>query len=226
MRTVVIEIFQVMGKKGVKVPFQGADDYFDFFLEKQLPPAVDHCYSMLQDIKLCRRTEIDALNGAISQYVKEMVLATPYNDFLTHLINFKEKMKDWKGLKPPAGEDLGKKIRLKSLFCLIRFEYPGAAEAFGEHLAYRCYHLRRKIVPLSKLYRLQEDLRCRSYLQNRPSRSLKSRPEIVFHPIPLIRVHLAIKEIPESTAFIVVKAGGLVDEEISRPGPLDVLEGA
>jgi 2-dehydropantoate 2-reductase len=45
---------------------------------------------MLQDISQGRRTEIDALNGAISESAKELGIETPYNDFLTSLIRFKE----------------------------------------------------------------------------------------------------------------------------------------
>jgi 2-dehydropantoate 2-reductase len=90
MRKVLKEIFQVMVKKGVRVPFKDSDDYYHFFMEKQLPPTAGHHSSMLQDISRGRQTEIDALNGAISQYAKEMGIETPYNDFLTALIRFKQ----------------------------------------------------------------------------------------------------------------------------------------
>jgi len=56
-----------------------------------LPPTVDHRASMLQDILAGRKTEIDALNGAISRYGREYGLPTPYNDLLTALIKFKEE---------------------------------------------------------------------------------------------------------------------------------------
>ncbi len=90
MRKVIKEIFQVMVKKEVRVPFKDSDDYYNFFMEKQLPPTVNHHSSMLQDINRGRQTEIDALNGAISQYAIELGTETPYNDFLTALIRFKQ----------------------------------------------------------------------------------------------------------------------------------------
>ncbi|HPT38450.1 MAG TPA: 2-dehydropantoate 2-reductase [Methanothrix sp.] len=93
IRTVIEEIFSVMAAKGVKVPYKDADDYYHYLLEKQLPPTVDHRASMLQDIMLGRKTEIDALNGAISQYARQYGIFTPYNDLLTSLIKFKEKKK-------------------------------------------------------------------------------------------------------------------------------------
>lgn len=91
MRKVLEEIFQVMEKKGIKVPFNNSAEYYRFFIEKQLPPTADHHSSMLQDISGGRLTEIDALNGAISQYAKELGIETPYNDFLTSLIRFKQQ---------------------------------------------------------------------------------------------------------------------------------------
>jgi 2-dehydropantoate 2-reductase len=91
MKAVIEEIFLVMRAKGVKSPFRDADEYYHYLQEKQLPPTADHRASMLQDILLGRQTEIDALNGAISQYAREYGVSTPYNDLLTALIKFKEK---------------------------------------------------------------------------------------------------------------------------------------
>ncbi|MDM7912632.1 MAG: 2-dehydropantoate 2-reductase [Methanotrichaceae archaeon] len=91
MSNVMKEIFSVIHQKGVKVPFGSYEDYYNFFMEKLLPPTVDHRSSMLQDIMNGRQTEIDALNGAISEYGREMGIETPYNDMLTALIKFKEK---------------------------------------------------------------------------------------------------------------------------------------
>jgi 2-dehydropantoate 2-reductase len=91
MRLIIQEIFLVIRAKGVKVPYSDAEDYYHYLLDKQLPPTVDHRASMLQDILGGRKTEIDDLNGAISQYARQYNLPTPYNDLLTSLIKFKEK---------------------------------------------------------------------------------------------------------------------------------------
>jgi 2-dehydropantoate 2-reductase len=91
MRNVMKEIFSVMHLKGVEVPFGSYEDYYHYFLEKLLPPTVDHRSSMLQDIMKGRQTEIDALNGAISEYGRMLGIETQYNDMLTALIKFKEK---------------------------------------------------------------------------------------------------------------------------------------
>jgi len=93
MRNVMKEIFSVIERKDVKTPFKSYDDYYNYFIEKLLPPTVGHRASMLQDILSGKQTEIDALNGAIVQYAKELGIEAPYNELLTNLIKFKEKSK-------------------------------------------------------------------------------------------------------------------------------------
>jgi 2-dehydropantoate 2-reductase len=91
IKVIIEEIFLVMRAKSVKVPYQDADEYYHYLLERQLAPTVGHRASMLQDILKGRKTEIDALNGAISQYAREYGISAPYNSLLTALIKFKEK---------------------------------------------------------------------------------------------------------------------------------------
>ena len=87
MREVIREIFAVAGAKQVKLPYKDADDYYRTLTEVQLPPTVSHRSSMLQDMtKGSRLTEIDALNGAISRYGRELGVPTPVNDVLTAII--------------------------------------------------------------------------------------------------------------------------------------------
>lgn len=65
MRCVLEETFAVMDRKCVRVPFRDAEDYHRYLIERQLPPMVLHCSSMLQDISRGRLTEIDVLNREI-----------------------------------------------------------------------------------------------------------------------------------------------------------------
>ncbi len=90
IRIVLEEIFQVMEAKGINVPYQSTEEYYNFLMEKQLPATLGHRASMLQDIMNGKKTEIDALNGAISRHAAELKIPTPYNDLLTALIKFKE----------------------------------------------------------------------------------------------------------------------------------------
>jgi 2-dehydropantoate 2-reductase len=91
IKIVLEEIFMVCLAKKVQLGYRDANDYYHFLMEKQLPPTRGHRASMLQDILAGRKTEIDALNGAISKYAKESGIETPYNDLLCALIKFKEK---------------------------------------------------------------------------------------------------------------------------------------
>jgi len=87
MRRIILEIFSVARAKGVKLPYESADAYYRTLTEIQLPPTALHRSSMLQDMaKGGRLTEIDALNGAISRYGREMNIPTPVNDVLTAII--------------------------------------------------------------------------------------------------------------------------------------------
>lgn len=52
---------------------------------------LDFYPSMWQDLHACKRTEIDAINGAISKLGKAHNIATPYNDMMTSLIKVLEK---------------------------------------------------------------------------------------------------------------------------------------
>lgn len=50
----------------------------------------DHIPSMLQDLQLGRRTEVDALNGAVTQIASRAKVAAPLNKTLTTLIKLAE----------------------------------------------------------------------------------------------------------------------------------------
>ena len=87
MREIIREIFDVAAEKQVKLPYENAEDYYRTLTEVQLPPTAQHRSSMLQDMtKGSRLTEIDALNGAISRYGRELGIPTPVNDVLTAII--------------------------------------------------------------------------------------------------------------------------------------------
>ncbi|GBD03836.1 2-dehydropantoate 2-reductase [bacterium HR19] len=44
------------------------DNFTEFFLKNMIPPTKDHISSMIQDLKIRRRTEIDSMCGAIVKY--------------------------------------------------------------------------------------------------------------------------------------------------------------
>jgi 2-dehydropantoate 2-reductase len=90
MRRIIEEIYQVAAVKGVKLSLPTPVAYFQYFMTQLLPPTAAHWPSMWQDLQAGRKTEIEALNGAICRYGQEAGVATPYNDALARLMRFLE----------------------------------------------------------------------------------------------------------------------------------------
>ena len=90
MRLIIDEIYQVARARGVALNHPEAAGYFRHFLQDLVPPTAAHWPSMWQDLQAGRRTEIEALNGAICRYGREAGLLTPYNEAVSRLVRFKE----------------------------------------------------------------------------------------------------------------------------------------
>ena len=54
----------------------------------------DHVPSMLQDLTQCRRTEVEAINGALVARGREHGIATPLNEMLRALVLLAERAND------------------------------------------------------------------------------------------------------------------------------------
>jgi 2-dehydropantoate 2-reductase len=83
---IIREIFAVAKAKGIRLLYNGPEDYYQTLLEVQIPPTASHRSSMLQDMEKGRLTEIDALNGAIGFYGRQLSVPTPVNDVITAII--------------------------------------------------------------------------------------------------------------------------------------------
>lgn len=90
MHNIMDEAFATTQAHGIKHFWDNANDYRTFFYEKMIPPTAAHFPSMLRDIERKRRTEVDALNGAIAQLGKEKGIETPVNQTITSLIHYRE----------------------------------------------------------------------------------------------------------------------------------------
>jgi len=90
MENIAREVFAVMTAAGYATHWTSAEDYIDTFYKHQLPPTYNHEPSMLQDIRADKRTEIDALNGAVVQLGQQYNVPTPTNTTLTRMIQFME----------------------------------------------------------------------------------------------------------------------------------------
>jgi 2-dehydropantoate 2-reductase len=90
MWLIIDEIYGVARARGIALHHSEAAGYFHHFLENLVPPTAAHWPSMWQDLQAGRRTEIEALNGAICRYGRETGVATPYNETMSRLIRFME----------------------------------------------------------------------------------------------------------------------------------------
>jgi 2-dehydropantoate 2-reductase len=100
------EAFEVIRAKGIELP------------EAELRAQIKtHCFlkfsqpSMLQHMEAGRRTEIDALNGALVREARAMGMQVPYNESLTALVKGRERAEmrnhaaqtpDWEALEAEA----------------------------------------------------------------------------------------------------------------------------
>ena len=81
------EAFAVARKRGIKLGFDEPVAYVRNFGSK-IPNARP---SMLLDLMAKRRSEIDAINGAIPPAAKALGLAAPYNEVISGLVRAKER---------------------------------------------------------------------------------------------------------------------------------------
>ena len=90
MENIAHEVYAVMTAAGYPTHWSSAEDYIEIFYKLQLPPTYSHEPSMLQDVRSGKRTEIDALNGAVVSLGHKHGIPTPTNTFVTRMIQFME----------------------------------------------------------------------------------------------------------------------------------------
>jgi len=90
MEEIIREAYRVAKRKKVKLDPPAAESYIRLFYRKLVPLTYDHHPSMLQDLRQGKRTEIDALNGAIVRLGRSVSRAVPFNHLLTELIHSHE----------------------------------------------------------------------------------------------------------------------------------------
>jgi len=90
MNSVIDEVFTVMTGAGYQTHWDTPQGFIRTFYEKLVPDTAQHESSMLQDIAAGKRTEIDALNGAIIRLADEQGVPVPHNRSVYNLIKFVE----------------------------------------------------------------------------------------------------------------------------------------
>jgi 2-dehydropantoate 2-reductase len=92
MSAVISEVLAVAKSRGIDMGFPTVAAYEEVFYGKLLPPTYAHHSSTLQDLKSGKKTEIEALNGAIVRLGKEKGVPAPVNWTLTQLIHAREEL--------------------------------------------------------------------------------------------------------------------------------------
>ena len=90
MREIVHEIYSVANAMNVPMEPGTPAQYVQHLFEELIPPTAAHYASMRADFVHRRRTEIDALNGAISRLGQEQGVVCPVNTLLTRLVHARE----------------------------------------------------------------------------------------------------------------------------------------
>jgi 2-dehydropantoate 2-reductase len=90
MNAIHEEVFQVMRVTGHETHWADATAYQRAFYGHLVPSTAVHCSSTLQDIRAGKRTEIDALNGAIVTLGQRHRIAVPVNTTIYRMVKFQE----------------------------------------------------------------------------------------------------------------------------------------
>jgi 2-dehydropantoate 2-reductase len=96
MEMIIREVFLVMQAGDYATYWHAPEEYITLFYKELIPRTAQHHASTLQDLRAGKRTEIDALNGAIVALGKKHGVAVPANEIIYHMIKFMETSSSWK----------------------------------------------------------------------------------------------------------------------------------
>ena len=91
MNSIIAEVFEVMTAAGFETHWDSPQGFIRVFYERLVPDTAEHESSMLQDIAAGKRTEIDALNGAVVRLGEELGYDVSHNRAMCNLIRFVER---------------------------------------------------------------------------------------------------------------------------------------
>ena len=92
MDQIINEIFAVLKALEQPTPWKDGEAYRSSFYRQMVPSTAAHRASMLQDIQRGRKTEIEALNGAVVRLGERLGVETPVNRVITSLLQCKETL--------------------------------------------------------------------------------------------------------------------------------------
>jgi 2-dehydropantoate 2-reductase len=90
MKGIVEEVFEVIKVAGYQTHWQSPKDFLKVFYKQLVPDTAKHKSSTLQDILAKKKTEIDALNGAVIKLAEKHKVHVPYNLSVYNIVKFIE----------------------------------------------------------------------------------------------------------------------------------------
>ncbi len=90
MEALAQETFAVMQAAGFRTHWPSAKAWLDDFYARLLPPTAAHESSTLQDLRAGRRTEIDAITGAVVELAEQYGVDVPVSRSVLALVRFLE----------------------------------------------------------------------------------------------------------------------------------------
>jgi 2-dehydropantoate 2-reductase len=90
MDGIVQEVFKVMAAARYKTHWQSPEDFLEVFYNKLVPDTAEHKSSTLQDIAAKKKTEIEALNGAVIKLARKHTIDVPHNLVVYSMVKFIE----------------------------------------------------------------------------------------------------------------------------------------
>lgn len=90
MREIVAELYAVGQAEGVALDPDSAEGYIERLFEFLIPVTAEHYASMREDFRRKRRTEINAINGAICRLGEQHGIPCPTNATLSRLVRARE----------------------------------------------------------------------------------------------------------------------------------------
>jgi 2-dehydropantoate 2-reductase len=91
MEAVVVEVYSAMHASGFQTHWSSPEEYLELFYDTLVPRTAAHESSTLQDIRAGKRTEIEALNGAVVRLAAAKGMPVPANLLLLDMVRFKER---------------------------------------------------------------------------------------------------------------------------------------
>ena len=90
MELIIDEVFMVMEAAGYRTYWNSKEAYLAVFYDTLIPRTAGHYASTLQDLRAGKRTEIDALNGAIVALGEAHDVVVPMNKMMCQIIRYLE----------------------------------------------------------------------------------------------------------------------------------------